>query len=980
MKKFITYSGLSFVFMLLFSFSMNAQRTVSGTITDGDTNDPLIGANVMVSGTTIGTITDLDGSFSLDVPANTESLEISYAGYATQSLAIGSGNFFNVGLSAGALLDEIVVTGYGTTRKSDLTGSVGSVKAEDFNGGIVASPDQLVQGKIAGVQVLNNNGQPGGETTFRIRGNSSVRTGNNPLFVVDGVPLDGRSARPGTNSGAIGTTPNTNPLNWLNPNDIASIDVLKDASATAIYGSRGANGVVIITTKKGRSGEPTIDLNVSAGISNILNRIDVLDGDEYRAALSDYGITNPTADGGQNVDALDEVLRTAFLQNYTLSIGGGNDNGTYRISAGYLDNEGIVEGSGLTKFNGSINGSYNFLDDGRLSIDFNLVAAHTQNDNAPISNDAGFTGSLIGNALQWNPTLPLTQPDGSFTRSGGSTINPAELISAYRDRDNTTTVLASISPSFRIMDGLVYKYLFSVNNSAGTRTNSIASTINVDGVLDRGLAAFNNQEITTLQHTHTLSYNGDLSSTIGISAVAGYEYQDFNSRGFGLSAQDFPLPELGFDFTNFFGAVPVTSLGVGSGEDPTTELQSFFGRVNLDIADNLILTGTVRADGSTRFGENNRYGIFPSFAAAYKLDDILGNSPFNSLKVRAGWGQVGNQEFPSGAAQETFRLDQGGLALQNVANPDLQWETSTTINVGVDFALLDYKLSGSIEYFNKNTEDLLFNFPTIQPAPAAFFWINLPGNVRNSGVELALNAFLVENENFSLNIGGNVSFLSNELEEYNGPTIETGGLTGQGSTGTFVQRLEQGQPLNAFFLTEFTGLNADGLNDFANGTDRVFVGDPNPNTLLGLNAELGVGNFDVTLNFNGAFGHQIFNETFQSVLPIGNLGTRNIATEFSTTGEAQSNFGTAITRYLENGDYLKLQNATVGYNLGGVGEQISNVRIYLTGTNVLLFSGYNGFDPEVNTNKGANNIPSFGIEYIPYPSARSFILGANVSF
>ena len=530
------------------------------------------------------------------------------------------------------------------------------------------------------------------------------------------------------------------------------------------------------------------------------------------------------------------------------------------------------------------------------------------------------------------------------------------------------------------MDGLVYKYLFSVNNSAGTRRSSLASTINIDGVLDRGLAAFNNQEITTLQHTHTLSYNGDLTSAIGINAVVGYEYQDFRSRGFGLSAQDFPLPELGFNFDNFFGAVPVTSLGVGSGEDPTTELQSYFGRVNLDIADNLIVTGTVRVDGSTRFGENNRYGVFPSFAAAYKLDNLLGNSPFNSLKVRAGWGQVGNQEFPSGAAQETFRLDQGGLALENVANPDLQWETSTTINVGVDFALLDYKLSGSIEYFNKNTEDLLFNFPTIQPAPAAFFWINLPGNVRNSGVELALNAFLVENENFSLNIGGNVSFLTNELEEYNGPTIETGGLTGQGSTGTFVQRLEEGQPLNAFFLTEFTGLNADGLNDFANGTDRVFVGDPNPNTLLGLNAELGIGNFDVTLNFNGAFGHQIFNETFQSVLPIGNLGTRNIATAFSTTGEAQSNFGTAITRYLENGDYLKLQNATVGYNLGGIGEQISNVRIYLTGTNVLLFTGYDGFDPEVNTNKGANNIPSFGIEYIPFPSARSFILGANVSF
>lgn len=980
MKKLLTLSGLSLVFVLFLSFSMSAQRTISGTITDGSSNEPLIGANVLVSGSTLGTITDLDGSFSLSVPDNTQSLEISYAGYTTQTVPLGASNTVNINLSAGELLDEVVVTGYGVSKKSDLTGSIGSVKAEDFNGGIVQSPDQLVQGKISGVQVLNNSGQPGGETTFRIRGNSSVRTGNNPLFVVDGVPLDGRSARPGTNSGGLGTTPGTNPLNWLNPNDIASIDVLKDASATAIYGSRGANGVVIITTKKGRSGAPTIDANVSVGTSSILNRVDVLNGDEYRAALADYGIAST---GTEDVDALGEILQTAITQNYTLSIGGGNDQGTYRISAGLLNNEGIVRESGLKKYTGSVNGSYSFFDNDRLKLDVNLVASHTENENAPISNNAGATGSLIGNALQWNPTVPLTQPDGSFTRLAASTINPLELISAFDDRDNVTTVLGSISPSFKIADGLTYKYLFSVNSSSGIRRGAIDGSLNLQNVEGRGLAAFNSSEIITTQHTHTLSYNGDLSSSVGISAVVGYEYQNFQSRGFGLTAQDFPLSELDFDLNNFLGATPPASSSFGSGEDPTTELQSFFGRVNVDIADNLLLTATVRADGSTKFGEDNRYGVFPSFAAAYKLDDILGSSPFDALKVRVGWGQVGNQEFPSGAAQETFGIGQGGsLFLQNVANPALRWETSTTLNAGIDFALFDYKLSGSIEYFNKTTEDLLFNFPTIQPAPAAFFWINLDGQVRNRGVELSLNTFVVDNDKLSVNIGGNISFLQNELTRYEGPIIETGALTGQGSSGALIQRLEEGQPLNSFFLSEFTGLDGDGGLSFANNSERVFLGDPNPSTLLGVSAQIESGPLSLALNFNGAFGHQVFNETFQSVLPIGNLGTRNIASILveSDIQEARSNFCATCSRYLESGSYLKLQNATLGYDFGAIGDTFSNVRLYLTGQNLLLFTGYNGFDPEVNTNKEANSIPSFGIEYIPYPSARSFILGANVSF
>ena len=390
MKLKVDFSKQKLLLLLcIFAFSnfAFAQRTITGVVTDGENNEPLIGATVLAVGTTTGTITDFDGKYSLAIPEGVSQLEISYTGYASKKVTIGASNVLDVVVSAGSLLDEIVVTGYGTAKRKDVTGSIASVKAEDFNAGIIASPDQLVQGKVAGVQMINNSGAPGGETTFRIRGNSSVRAGSSPLYVVDGVPLDGRSARPGGNSGDLGNTPGTNPLNFINPNDIASIDVLKDASATAIYGSRGANGVVIITTKKGRSGAPSIDLNVSAGISSILQKMDVLDGDQYREALDLYGIDREGADFGQNVDALDAITQTGITQNYNISIGGGSDKGNYRVSAGILDQEGIIRESGLEKYTAGLNSTYKFLND-RLSIDFNVLASHTTNNNAPISNDA----------------------------------------------------------------------------------------------------------------------------------------------------------------------------------------------------------------------------------------------------------------------------------------------------------------------------------------------------------------------------------------------------------------------------------------------------------------------------------------------------------------------------------------------------------------------------------------------------------------
>ena len=840
---------------------------------------------------------------------------------------------------------------------------------------------------MAGVQVLNNSGQPGGAATVRIRGNASVRAGSTPLFVVDGVPLDGRTPRPGVSSDEldIGTSPSANPLNFLNPNDIASIEVLKDASATAIYGSRGANGVVIITTKKGRKGDPSIDFSLTAGSSSILKKYDVLDGNEYRAALAEYGLDPAGKDFGGNEDAMDAILRNGLTQNYNFSIGGGSDNGNYRISAGYLDQEGIIIGSGLKKYTGSINGTYKFFDSKRLSIDFNLLASQTAEQIAPIGSNAGFTGSLVGQALQWNPTRPLRKPDGSLDiELGSTTINPLGMSAAADDRANITNILGSISPSFKITDNLEYRFLYSVNHAVGDRRSQVKSFINLLDVEGRGWAKVGQNTLTTQQYTHTLSYLADLTSAVSLNAVVGYEYQKFDNKGFSAAAFGFLSDQI--DYTNVIQNSTASDRSISSFADPIAELQSYFGRANFNISDKYLVTATVRADGSSKFGENNRYGVFPSFAVAWNLtnEDFMSGGVFDQLKVRAGWGQVGNQEFPSGSAQERFALrNNGALGQENVANPDLQWETSTTVNAGIDFAVLDYRISGSVEYFTKTNEDLLFNFQAIQPAPDTRYWINLPGKVVNSGIEVALNAFLVENDNLTWVLGANASFLTNELRDYNGPTVLAGQLFGQGSSGATSQRLENGQPLNSFYLREWNGIGEDGFDDLTDdGNSFFYAGDPNPDVLLGISTALNYGKLSVNLNFNGALGYQVFNNTKMSVLPIGNLGSRNIDASL-LDGAIQENIANSIkpsTRYLEDADYLKLANATIGYDLGQIGNTVKNVRLSLTGQNLLVFTGYSGFDPEVNTVNELDGVPSVGIEYTPYPSARTILFGVNFSF
>lgn len=963
---------------------VNQDQTVTGTVTEAETGDAIPGANVVVKGTSNGTVTDLDGNWSLNVSGETDVLVFSFVGFVTQEVEVGNQSMINVSLTADVTaLSEIVVIGYGTVKKSDLTGSVTSVKEEDFNKGIYANPDALLQGRAPGVHVFSNDGTPGGGATVRIRGNSSVRAGNQPLYVIDGVPLDGRSAKPGLDAPEQGGSTASNPLNFINPSDIASMEVLKDASATAIYGSRGANGVIIITTKKGRSGAPYVHFTTSVGIANMANSIAILNGDEYRAALADYGLTG--GDFGGNEDAMGYITRSAIVQNYNMSLGGGSEKGNYRVSFAYLDQPGIIKSTGIKKYNFGANGSYNFIED-RFKVDFNITSGVWDEEAASITNSAGFTGDLIGQALQWNPTQPLFLPDGTpDIELGGTTINPAGNLANYADNSVVTNILASIAPSIVITDDLVYKFQMSLFHSVGTRETEIGKALNVQGVEGRGWARRATNELNTQQYTHTLSYNKQITSTLGLNAVLGYEYQVFDNKGNSYDARDFLSDEI--PYVNYMWNSSQDSRNIEGFIDPTSKLQSYFARLNVNISEKYLITGTFRADGSSKFGSNNRYGYFPSFAGKWNLanEDFLMSSGFiNTLSLRVGWGQTGNQEFPSGAAQERYAFGDNQVfdGLENVANPDLKWETSTTLNVGIDYAFLDAKFTGSIEYFNKVTEDLLFNFNTIQPAPAGRYWTNLDGRLLNTGIEFAVNYQAINNGNTVLEFGVNLSFLDNVLEDYTGPAVLTGNLHGQGISNTTIQRLASGRPVNAFYLREWNGLNENGFDNLTDeGNSFFYIGDPNPDVLLGFITKFQTGKWDFVANFYGAFGHQIYNNTANTILPIGNLGSRNIAKAIveSSIKESTANSIKASTRYLEDGDYFKMSNFALAYSFGDVGF-VTDIRVSLTGQNLFVITNYSGFDPEVNTDKARDDVPSFGIEYTAYPVPRTFLLGLDFKF
>jgi iron complex outermembrane receptor protein len=981
------------VAFLLCTLSTFAQtRTITGRVTEQD-GKGIPGVTVSVRGTSAAVQTKEDGTFSISAE-DSSTLVFSSVGYTSTEVNVaGRSSVSAILTSQNANLSEVVVIGYGTARRRDVTGSVATVSSKDFNKGIQTAPDQLIQGKVPGVQILNNSGMPGGETTVRIRGAASIRAGNQPLFVLDGVPLDNSSAKPGSGNVAaqIGDRiPGTNPLNFLNPNDIASIDVLKDASATAIYGSRGANGVVLITTRKGTGSTPRIDFNASTGFSNVMKRLDVLNASEYRAGLQQYNLGNAN-DFGADVDAFDEITRTGFTQTYSVSASGGSDVGRFRVSLGYMDQEGIVRKTGLKKYTAYLNGGFRFLESKRLGFDVTVLGTQLIDNTAPISQNAGFEGSLIGQALQWNPTKPVRNPDGALNVDiGGSIFNPLAVSEAYNDESKVSNVLAIINPSFKITNDLEYRFIGSVNFGVGDRRQWIANFINFrdiqrtfkpDGTVDNlgGAARLADQQNITRQVTNTLNYTKDITQAFSINALIGHEYLKSDSRGNDIVGMDFP--DLDYPYYDFFQSTDPDELQHGFFVSPTIELQSFFGRAQVNLRDKYIVTATLRGDGSSKFGRNNRYGYFPSFAGAWNIssEDFFEKGFINTVKLRVGWGKTGNQEFPAGASQRRYGLSFGRSDRLQLENPDLKWETATTTNAGVDFTLWNNRIVGTIDWFRKVSKDILFLADAPDPAVSGGRkWVNLAGEILNSGVEFGVNTSIIQQQNFSWDFGVNATYLKNELTGLIAP-LETGEINGQGLSETRSQLFANGQPLNVFYLKTYNGIDKNTGIGVVTET-RSFAGNPNPDVLLGISTRASYGKLGLEINMNGAFGHQIYNNTANALLTVNNIGIgRNTTADALSAGESLASPIAASTRYLENGNYMKLANATLSYRLGNV-RAFRNANIYVTGQNLFVLTNYSGFDPEVNTNKIFQDLPSFGIEYTPYPTARTVTLGVNFSF
>jgi TonB-linked SusC/RagA family outer membrane protein len=991
---------LSAILCLVLAFTVQVvsaqDRTVTGRVTDSKDGSPVAGASVQPKGSRTGTSTKPDGTFSLSVGSNVTTLVITSVGYESQEVSVAGKSSVEVSFVAtfGSNLNEVVVTGYGTSKKKDLTGSVGSVKEKDFNKGVFTSPDQLFQGKVSGVQVLNNSGQPGGAATIKIRGNSTVTGSGQPLFVVDGVPLDGRSARPGVGDvGFGGSNPASNPLNFINPSDIVSIDILKDASATAIYGSRGAYGVVLITTKRGKSGEPKVDFSMSLGQASIMKRIEVLSAAEFRQALAYYGVNNSNDKGG-NVNALDAILRNATVQNYNVAISGGNENAKYRLSLGALDQEGIVRKSGIKKYTANLNANFKFLESKKLGLDVNILPSQYTEQIAPIANDAGAGNSLIGMALSWNPTQPLKIGDSVVNVGGNSIFNPLGVSNAMNDKATVTTVLASIAPYYKFNSWLEYKMVYSVNYASGVRRTSRDQNINMNGTSTYtgvGFAGIGQSEIVTKQLTHTLSMDKKLSSNLNLNAVVGYEYMKFSNKGSNMSAQGPAggFGQFGLDYTNYIQFGSIATRNVSSYIDPNFELQSYFARAVFNYNDKYLLTATFRTDGSSKFGKNNRYGYFPSFGAAWNIskEDFFKVSQINSMKIRAGWGKTGQQDFPSGSAVARIGFgSNGNLSGQiNYDNPDLKWQSDRQYNVGFDVIAFSNKLSLTVDYFNKKTTDLLFPVTADPNGPisSTIKWSNLDGYVENKGLEVSANLAVVNKKDFGWDFGVNASFIKNQMKDLVAP-IYTGLLNGQGITGTLVQTLQNGLPINAFWTRRFEGMDkATGLAVYTDQGNVFYnVGNPNPTTLLGISTSVRYKKLNLAINMNGAMGQDIYNNTLNNVINVGSInGGRNIALSVykDPVKESFANPVTASSRFIENGSYLKMSNVTLNYSLGNVGKAFKNASVFVTGQNLFVITNFSGFDPEVNVDKGTNFVPSVGIEYQPYPTPRTFTLGVNFS-
>ncbi|NER17851.1 SusC/RagA family TonB-linked outer membrane protein [Spongiivirga citrea] len=990
------------LFLLFFGLILHAQqKTITGKITTKDDGFGLPGVNVVLKGTTIGVSSDFDGNYSIQVEGDNPILVFSYIGFKTQEINVGSNTIINVQLEDDAAnLDEVVVIGYGTTKKSDITGSVSSVKSEELSAFPVLSTEQALQGRAAGVAVQSNNGgEPGAPINIRIRGNTSIGASSAALVVVDGF--------------IGGSIPQ--------PNDVASIEVLKDASATAIYGSRGANGVILVTTKKGTKGKMQIELNSSYAIQNITETLDLLNANQF--ANYRQQINPAYTQGPVDTDWQDLIYRTGSVSNHQLSFSGGSDKINYYVSGNYFKQDGIVINSDFERF--SFLGNIDIQATDRLKLGFNSFANRGNKNGVQSQASSGGSGGgdVISTAYRFAPDQPIQDANGVNTTNpvGDEFDNPVAIARESVDDTTTDDYRANFYADYELIDGLSFKTTFGFSTVNRTRGRFLPSTLIGQASGQGGIASIESLKGTDILSENYLTYNKDFDKH-SLTALLGYSYQKTRRERYSAESQNFISNSVSY-FNLAAGSnvqTPVSNL-------TESEIVSQFARVNYEYDDRYLLTLTARRDGASNFAKNNKYAFFPSGAIGWNIsnEEFLSESnTISNLKLRASYGVTGNPSinpYQSLASLDAIYAAVGDQTVnavvpQQLANPDLKWESSYQTNIGVDFGFFDNRLTTTLDYYNIDTKDLILGD---SGAPEYIGFSRLEslrnvGEINNKGFEITISSLNVANDNFTWST--DLNWATNKVEVVkliNGEDIFL-----DSAPGSFLQDqthiLREGEAVGVFWGYEyqgvyqggavpagqgtyegaeagdelFTDLDGDGI---ITGDDRKIIGDPNQDWTFGLNNTFTYKNFDLNIFFQGAIGGDIFSYTFLELASGESNATTEVLNAW-TPANTNTNVPSAKvrekrinSRFVYDGSYVRLKNLALGYNLptdviGKFGLQ--GLRVSLSGQNLLTFTDFPGTDPEASyqSQGNQNNNVNLGFDYGSYPNIRSYTLSLNLKF
>ncbi|SFU46851.1 iron complex outermembrane recepter protein [Pustulibacterium marinum] len=951
---------------------------VEGVIVD-EFGTPLPGASIIEKGTSNGTASDMDGQFSLSVTSSDAVVVISFLGYKEKEVA-ASADLGTIQLEpADNTLEEVVLVGYGTAKKKDVTGAVASVSEKDMNQGAITNPLQLISGKAAGVNITQTGSEPGGSPSVRIRGISSLIGGNDPLVVVDGIQG------------------NMDLLNQIPPSEIQSIDILKDASATAVYGSRGAAGVIIVSTKKSKAGTTTVQYSGTTSIDFIPNKLDMMSASQWWEQAQLNGVP-ASANHGANTDWYGILTRTGVTQNHTLSFGGGVEKFNYRASVSAILQDGVVINSNNKKYIAKLQATQKALDD-NLTLTYNLNSGVVNNTGTVQSiGTAAFTSNLITNAYIMRPTDPVYNADGSYFTDPNvfQYLNPYAVSETVVNESQQDNLFGSLRADLNIVTGLTASWFGSWRKTSYTNGFflPVAST-SANAIDQGGFANISNSRQDEKLTNASLTYK-NLFGDHSINALVLYEWQNQTYQGNYAQARGFFNDITTYNALQQGDLSDVRSGDLSSYKNDRT-LVSFLGRVNYDFKNKYLLTVSLRRDGSSVFGENHKWGNFPSASVAWQVDQesfMQNQKTFSAFKVRAGYGVTGNQQglYPQGSLSLVSSNGVtyfGGEQITNFAiiqnaNADLRWETKKQTNVGIDFAMFDNRFRATIDAFTATTDNLLFDYTVPQPPfPYGTIKANV-GSIRNEGLEFSVGYDLIDKADMTLTLNGNVSLLRNEVLSLSGSINGVPLNTDYVPWGTNSYLIE-GEAIGSFNILHHTGkdssnaetvqdVNGDGIIDQGNESpDRMLQGSALPTYTFAFNPTFIYKNFDMAMTWRGSGGNKIYNALNSTLSYTENIGKSNLLQSAAELDMYTSQYASDL--WLEDGDFIRLENVTAGYTFPMEKlKYVESVRVSLTGTNLLLITDYSGMDPELNMSGGNG----FGSDYGIYPRTRSFVLGLNV--